>query len=748
MYRPVQNPFGHNIYLNDYNDNNMINTLKSEIKNLKRQLEKEKESNIEYINKIETISSERKELKEKLVNIKKENNTLNSEIKNLKRQLEKEKKSNTEYINKINSISSEKKELEKNLENIKNENNVLRIDLLTKEEKINSLIKDLDDKIQINKDLNNTLNIKTSKYKGAINQFEDMRETLKNKENQIKELKNDLNDLNGIKSKYEDLVKINNNSMPLEENLTKPAEAFYDVVVDITSIKALKSKGWKIYYNKLRREVYQKIISDETIKLGVVGLNNVGKTFILSKISRAPLQSGYSLETKGISIKYSEKEKGEEAGICVLDSAGFETPLLKGDLEDNKKLNEERSEFDKNLQYGIEDDLSRDKAQIERFIEQLIISLSDLIIIVVGKISRTEQKLINQIKTLVKKKEKKKIKSIIVIHNLANYYYKAEVEKYKDQYLVRSATFNLEEKKAYGISGYEDRYYFVERKNDENNIEVFHYLMAKEGQEAGIYYNSLTLELIRRNYISCNERNKINIPEEIIKLFSETSPEILGEYRELEKSKEDENIIKLADIKDSSKKEVNYKLNVQSVLTDQDGNYNFFKEKYEPPYSLYFYKEKKKKTKEEDEEDEEEVQYQNVLLLRLEIPGNIVRLTARSTKKESEKLDGIIIKGTKEEDQFEEKNDENLKIIKDNRTYKDFSYFIELDKNYILSEEYAKGYTKIYNFNFDKRNKEYILQKDNEKNNEKKKEPKYQNIASGVYVFKFLLTDGSYYPQK
>ena len=59
-----------------------------------------------------------------------------------------------------------------------------------------------------------------------------------------------------------------------------------------------------------------------------------------------------------------------------------------------------------------------------------------------------------------------------------------------------------------------------------------------------------------------------------------------------------------------------------------------------------------------------------------------------------------------------------------------------------------KDPTKIYTFNFDKRNKEYIFKKDNEKNNEKKKESKLQNIASGVYVFKFLLTDGSYFPQK
>ena len=32
-------------------------------------------------------------------------------------------------------------------------------------------------------------------------------------------------------------------------------------------------------------------------------------------------------------------------------------------------------------------------------------------------------------------------------------------------------------------------------------IEVFHYIMAKEGTEAGDYYNDFTLKLIKINFI-------------------------------------------------------------------------------------------------------------------------------------------------------------------------------------------------------------------------------------------------------
>ena len=62
-------------------------------------------------------------------------------------------------------------------------------------------------------------------------------------------------------------------------------------------------------------------------------MNNVGKSFLLKKIAIPNLPSGYSIETKGISIKYADpkdnNDDDEIKGICILDSAGFETPLLK-----------------------------------------------------------------------------------------------------------------------------------------------------------------------------------------------------------------------------------------------------------------------------------------------------------------------------------------------------------------------------------------------------------------------------------
>ena len=80
--------------------------------------------------------------------------------------------------------------------------------------------------------------------------------------------------------------------------------------------------------------------------------------------------------------------------------------------------------------------------------------------------------------------------------------------------------------------------------------------------------------------------------------------------------------------------------------------------------------------------------------------------------------------------------------IYDNRNYDEFSYFIELKRNFELSGTAASGFTNIYNIEFDKRNKEKLT---NDSNNVSKN---ILEIASGVYILKFKLTERSYVKHK
>ena len=236
-------------------------------------------------------------------------------------------------------------------------------------------------------------------------------------------------------------------------------------------------KVGKLNIIKKEKKIYHKIINEETLKIGVLGLNNVGKSYLLSKMVRVEIPTGYSIETKGISIKYSQQNKGEEKGVCILDSAGFESPLLKNEnyFEDNwnkeilngngyENKNEKENKLENYLKFNKKkEQLSRDKAHTERLIEQIIISLSDMIILVIGKLTRTEQRLITRIKNLAKKNDNNKINAIIIVHNLAQYNKIIEVEKHISQYLTQSATFELKKQEVIGIKKYENRHYFVKK---------------------------------------------------------------------------------------------------------------------------------------------------------------------------------------------------------------------------------------------------------------------------------------------
>ena len=762
--------------------NNQLKDDNNKLKDKNKKYESELEENAKIIDKFKSdneilkvkISLNENNLNKlyKEINEKKNSyNTISNQYQLSQKVLKEKENAISDLTKKINVLNEQKKKLETETKSKINEF----------QNKNNQLIKELEEKTNNYKLKEKELEALHLKFDGTISHFTNIDNQLNEGKRKLEKFNELLKNNKLLKEQIESLKKALHSDETKDEYLIEPAEKFYDVIVDINSINSLKNEGWSIKYNENTKENYNKIISEETMKIGVLGLNNVGKSFLLKKIANPDIPDGYSIETKGISIKYvdpKDEDSKEVKGVCILDSAGFETPLLKDDENivykytegnDPAPINRE-NELEKAIKFDeIEDDLARDKAQTERFIEHLIISLSDMLILVVGKLTRTEQRLITRIKNMVRKNEKNKIKSIIIVHNLAKYHKKSEVENHIKQYLKKSATFDLVERKYIGDKReYKDWKYFVEKSDDSDDLQVFHYIMAKDGFEAGLHYNNFTLELIKDQFNHFNKRRAINIPDEIINLFSELSTEILGEKMECQRLEKDKNIIKLVeDNKQNIRRKK--KLSVQNAYIDQDGNYLKNKGKFEPKYSLYYYKEKKEKNKDDEDDDDEE--YEKYLLLRLELPGNIVRLTARSTDRRKEKYKGIVIKGIKKNDTFPEQGKEDFTVISDNRTYEEFSYFIELKRNFDLSKYGAKGETGIYEIQFDKRNKENYFLKNNaqEQNNMPKENLKNQNkpkensreetkgkindnkiveIASGVYVMKFLLSETSYIPNK
>ena len=412
----------------------------------------------------------------------------------------------------------------------------------------------------------------------------------------------------------------------------------------------------------------------KNIIIGVIGNSNKGKSFLLSKISKTFLPSGYSIRTEGLSIKYPDLKENENKKIILLDSAGLETPVLKNNYiinedekenknegdninEKNDNINEENNKNEKDVT-DIKDEFkekSREKLITELFLQNYIINNSDILFVVVGILTFSEQKLINKIKLL----QKKCSKPLFIVHNLMVYTSIKQVEEYIQEFLLKSSTFTIERglnvtTKTESIKGK----YFYEQKA---NPPIYHLIYANEGSEAGENYNYFTLQFIEHYYQSITNPRKFDVIETIKKDFIDISQDI---FEKMEKD------ITMEDFdKDTESIKLNNHNNIslKKCFIDELGFSNLKSNEFEPKYNCY-----KKGDK---------------FIIKIECPGNLGFLNYSFKENEVYKI--IKIDG-------EKKKDKEPANIRDNlytsREYGKFSIEIPIkyDDNYILKNANPK----------------------------------------------------------
>ena len=319
-----------------------------------------------------------------------------------------------------------------------------------------------------------------------------------------------------------------NKKSPIERNVTfvqkqgkniDPAN-FYDVIVSINSILDISKGGWNIKLSERFQKEYKNMIKDKTLKIGIIGNSNKGKSFILSKLSKIDLPAGTSIKTEGLSIKYPDLKIYKDRRITLLDSAGLETPVLKENLEkennnldklqqdekENKLIKDENLNMENsNIGQQTKDESenenetfkekSREKIITESFLQNYIIHNSDILLVVVGILTYSEQKLLNKIRTKLKDGLLNKPNNIIcIIHNLMTYTTVDQVESYIKGTLLKSATFELEENIKINIkTESQSGVCYYEKDND---MKIYHLIFANDYSEAGKYYNGYTLQFI------------------------------------------------------------------------------------------------------------------------------------------------------------------------------------------------------------------------------------------------------------
>jgi hypothetical protein len=361
--------------------------------------------------------------------------------------------------------------------------------------------------------------------------------------------------------------------MSSNDNSTK----IYDIIININAMKSLLDKGWQEEFPN-DKSIYEEKKDKESVIVSVIGNANKGKSFILAKLSDVDLPSGFEIQTKGLSVKYPTIEN---KNIILLDTAGFQTPLVENDVyilsEDKDTLQEE-----KYLNEVTE--LSRDKQMTECLLQKFVLTQANILICVVGELTYSEQKFLNKIKKDIQDKR------LFVVHNLQNFTKKEQVENYIKEILMISLTFKLKE---YVMINFENQnenekknnlYYleqFEEDKEDENTQiehDIVHLIMANDNSEAGKYYNESTIKYLKNQISTFVGIKKFPIEEKLKKFLFNISKEIMEEQ--------------IKDIKDINTDDNRIKLDgeafkLKKCLVDELGINNFVGTQYRPKYRYF-----------------------------------------------------------------------------------------------------------------------------------------------------------------
>ena len=334
-------------------------------------------------------------------------------------------------------------------------------------------------------------------------------------------------------------------------NKNNENEYEYDVVLNVDSIKNLASTGWEIKYKKKegKKKYDEQYKNAETIVVGVVGNGNKGKSFLLQKLSNYDVPMGYNIKTEGLSIIY---RKQESKNLTILDSAGQETPLLVQNKDNNNKDGFEFEEY------------SRDKLVTELYIQQFILWKSNIVILLVGSITLSEQKLYARVKSeiLAIQENQKVNKKLFVVHNLQNFYHKKDVKDYIENVLKKLYNVELKEIQMFGLAN-RNRFdkYFLEK----DNKNIIHLILINDYCNDSDYYNYNAIKYLKNAIANESDRQTFPILEDSKEFLLEISEQIM----ENKLSKGDVEIIQ--DKKADKLMVKNQKIQLKRFIVDEMG---------------------------------------------------------------------------------------------------------------------------------------------------------------------------------
>ena len=242
----------------------------------------------------------------------------------------------------------------------------------------------------------------------------------------------------------------------------------------------------------------------------------------------------------------------------------------------------ERNKFrksitDKNQQLYT---LANERRITDYFLQRFIIENTNIMLLVVEKLSIDDQFFLNKLTKLIRENNNKFLQKIIIVHNLMKMKEIQVVKDYIENTLKRSLTFTLKEKqdlKLQGRKGDFNRSRYFEETEDSSDKEITHLIMAQEFTEAGDYYNDSAIDYIRKAGKIVVDAKEFDIIEKLKEYFCKVSETILKFESEKESIKP-ENIKLLNDgqlLKLDYKKGIKLETFYGDIINDTFGDPKF-----------------------------------------------------------------------------------------------------------------------------------------------------------------------------
>ena len=304
----------------------------------------------------------------------------------------------------------------------------------------------------------------------------------------------------------------------------------YDMILNFKSFEQLWNGGWTANFTL---EGYQKYLDSfqeqqENIVIGVVGIKNRGKSFLLKRImgnKNYKPKDGFLETTHGISCSFPILEKNNKSyqSFITLDTAGKDNPLLQNAYIKNNV---------KDMKSTI-----RDQKVCEILLSDFIIRESNVLIAVVEQLSFAEQEMLRTLIGRLSQKEVDNIekRKLIVIHNLMNIKEENDIKNFIDEILKKSLTFALEEQyvedpenKDYNLYIYNQTMANNEESCDDNKLDIVHLVIGNDECEViKKKYNEPAFKYIR-DYIKIDSFRHFNILESFKRFIIDNSKKFMS----------------------------------------------------------------------------------------------------------------------------------------------------------------------------------------------------------------------------